>query len=153
MRDTEFGQREILRLIENLTSKVNSLSNPASEQGSSTLRYELETDPVDNSGNENANRNVDSNSNFYFLRFSVKEIGFPSREGDFFVAFGHIELARFFHECGNYLISVFRLCASFQNFPLVKEYPLAFTVDFGLRKVVSQGKTRVAIMERYRKKF
>ena len=35
LRDTEFGQREILRLIENLTSKVDSLSNPASEQCSS----------------------------------------------------------------------------------------------------------------------
>ena len=32
LRDTEFGQREILRLIENFTSKVDSLSNPASEQ-------------------------------------------------------------------------------------------------------------------------
>ena len=41
LRDTEFGQREILRLIENLTSNVDSLSNPASEQCSSTLRYEL----------------------------------------------------------------------------------------------------------------
>ena len=57
-RDTEFGQREILRLIENLTSKVDSLSNPASEQCSSALRYELDTDPVDNSGNDNANRNA-----------------------------------------------------------------------------------------------
>ena len=41
LRDTEFGQREILKLIENLTSKVDSLSNPASEQCSSALRYEL----------------------------------------------------------------------------------------------------------------
>ena len=31
LRDTEFSQREILRLIENLTSKVDSLSNPTSE--------------------------------------------------------------------------------------------------------------------------
>ena len=28
LRDTEFGQREILRLIENLSTKVDSLSNP-----------------------------------------------------------------------------------------------------------------------------
>ena len=41
LRDTEFGRREILRLIENLTSKVDSLSNPESEQCSSALRYEL----------------------------------------------------------------------------------------------------------------
>ena len=35
MRDTEFGQREILGLIENLTSKIGSLSNRASELCSS----------------------------------------------------------------------------------------------------------------------
>ena len=62
LRDTEFGQREILRLIENLTSKVDNLSNPASEQCSSALRSEFDTDPVDNSGNENAIRNVGSNN-------------------------------------------------------------------------------------------
>ena len=45
LRDTEFGQREILRLIENLTSKVDILSNSASEQCSSALRFELETAP------------------------------------------------------------------------------------------------------------
>ena len=61
LRDTEFGQREVLRLIENLTSKVDSLSNPASEQCSSALRYELDADSADNSGNENVNRNVSSN--------------------------------------------------------------------------------------------
>ena len=62
LRDTEFGQRDILKLIENLTSKVDSLSNPASEQCSSTLRFEFDTDPVNDSGNENAIRNVGSNS-------------------------------------------------------------------------------------------
>ena len=61
LRDTEFGQREILRLIENLTSKVDNLSNSASEQCSSALRFELETDPMDNLGNENTTRNVSSN--------------------------------------------------------------------------------------------
>ena len=61
LRDTEFVQREILRLIENLTSKVDSLSNPASEPSSSALRYELDADPADNSGNESINRNVSSN--------------------------------------------------------------------------------------------
>ena len=67
LRDTEFGQREILRLIENLTFKVDSLSNPASEQCSSALRYELDTDPVDISGNDYSNRNVGSNSNLQKL--------------------------------------------------------------------------------------
>ena len=64
LRDTEFGQREILKLIENLTSKVDSLSNPASEQCSSALRFEFDTDPVNDSGNENAIRNVSSNTNY-----------------------------------------------------------------------------------------
>ena len=62
LRDTEFGLREILRLIENLTSKVDSLSNPASEQCSSALRDELDTDPVNISGNNNIDRNVSSNN-------------------------------------------------------------------------------------------
>ena len=44
---------------------------------------------------------------FYFLRFSVKEKGFPSLEGDFFVTFIHMELTRFLLGCENYLISVF----------------------------------------------
>ena len=61
LRDTEFGQKEILKLIENLTCKVDNFSNPASEQCSSALRFEIDTDPVDNSGNENAIRNVGSN--------------------------------------------------------------------------------------------
>ena len=62
LRDTEFGQREILKLIENLTSKVDNLSNTASKQCSSALRFEFDTDPMDNSGNENAIRNVGSNT-------------------------------------------------------------------------------------------
>ena len=61
LRDTEFGQRAILKLIENLTSNVYSLSNPASEQCSSALRFEFDTDPVNDSGNKNAIRNVSSN--------------------------------------------------------------------------------------------
>ena len=60
LRDTEFGQSEILKLIENLTSKVDILSNPASEQCSSALRFEFDTDPVDNLRNEDATRNVGS---------------------------------------------------------------------------------------------
>ena len=62
LRDTEFGQKEILKLIENLTSKIDSLSNPASEQCGPALRFEYDTDPVNDSGNENAIRNVGSNT-------------------------------------------------------------------------------------------
>ena len=61
LRDTEFGQREILRLIENLASKVDNLSNSVSEQCSSAAHFELETDPIGNTGNESIDRNVSSN--------------------------------------------------------------------------------------------
>ena len=37
---TEFGQRETLRLIENLSSKVDNLSNASSEQSCSKIRPE-----------------------------------------------------------------------------------------------------------------
>ena len=62
------------------------------------------------------------------------------------------ELKRFL-DCGYYLISVFRLCAFFRNFHLVKEYHLPFIADFGLRKVVLRAKTRFAIIEHYQNKF
>ena len=81
----------------------------------------------------------------------MKEISFPSLEGDFFVTFEHMKLTRFLIGCGNYLISVFLLFASFRNFHLVKEYPFAFKADFGLRKVVLRAETRFAIIELYRK--
>ena len=42
----------------------------------------------------------------FFLRFSVKEIKFPSREGAFFVAFDHMDLTRL-SGSGNNHISVF----------------------------------------------
>ena len=37
----------------------------------------------------------------------MKEISFPSFEGDLFVTFDHVELMRFPFDCGKYLISVF----------------------------------------------
>ena len=40
LRDAEFGQREILRLIENLSSKVDNLSSTSCEQGCSAVRIE-----------------------------------------------------------------------------------------------------------------
>ena len=69
LRDTVFGQREILKLIENLTSKVDSLSNPASEQSSSALRCELDVDPTDILGNEDVDRNVSSNNFNHYIQF------------------------------------------------------------------------------------
>ena len=61
LRDTEFGQKEILRLIENNATKVDSLSNPTSERSGSALRYELHTEPVDDPGTSDSSRNVGSN--------------------------------------------------------------------------------------------
>ena len=45
----------------------------------------------------------------------------------------------------------FRLRASFRNFHLVKEYPLAFRADLDLRKVVLRAETCFVIIELYRK--
>ena len=44
LRDAEFGQREVLGLIENLSSKVDNLSRPSSEQGCSAVRIEQNED-------------------------------------------------------------------------------------------------------------
>ena len=40
LHDAEFGQKEISRLIENLSSKVDHLASTSSEQGFSTNRIE-----------------------------------------------------------------------------------------------------------------
>ena len=44
LRDAEFVQREILGLIENFSSKVDSLSSTASEQACTTSRFENNED-------------------------------------------------------------------------------------------------------------
>ena len=65
----------------------------------------------------------------------MKEKGFPSLEGEIFVNFvnfDHVELMSFLSDCGKCLISVFWLCASFQN--LIEGYLLAFNADFDLKK-------------------
>ena len=64
LRDTEFSQREISRLIENLTSKVDSLWNPTSEQSGSALRFDLDAGPVGDSDSNDISRNLTSNSRF-----------------------------------------------------------------------------------------
>ena len=55
----------------------------------------------------------------------MKEIGFPSFEDDFFVTIDHMELTRGFLLVVEITsLQIFRLCVSFRNFHLVKEYPL-----------------------------
>ena len=86
------------------------------------------------------------------MRFFVKEINFPSLEGDFFVTFDQMKLTRFLIDCGDYLISVFSALCVFPKLSLVKEYAFAFIADFGLRNLVLRAETRVTIKERYRNK-
>ena len=61
LRDTECSHREILRLIENLTSKVDNLSNSTSERPGPALRFELETGPSEDLENNDISRNLSSN--------------------------------------------------------------------------------------------
>ena len=62
LRDAEFGQREILRLIENLTSKVDDLSNFATEPSGSILHHDTEPEPIRNLESSSNSRNVSSNN-------------------------------------------------------------------------------------------
>ena len=61
LRDAEFGQREILRLIENLASKGDGLSNPATESSGSIPHHDTESEPIGNPEPSNNFRNVSSN--------------------------------------------------------------------------------------------
>ena len=69
LRDAEFGQREILRLIENLTSKVDGLSNPATEPSSSILHHDVEPAPIGNPEPINNFRNVSSNIGHLYFKW------------------------------------------------------------------------------------
>ena len=61
VRDTELNQREILKLIENLSSKMNNLSSTTSEQGCSTVLTEnnestsVDLEEIDSGRNANSN--------------------------------------------------------------------------------------------------
>ena len=61
LRDAEFGQREILKLIENLASKVDGLSNSATEPSGSVLRHDIEPESIGNSEPIGNSVNVSSN--------------------------------------------------------------------------------------------
>ena len=47
LRDTELNQREILKLIESLSSKVDNLSSVSTERGCLTTRIENSGSPTD----------------------------------------------------------------------------------------------------------
>ena len=62
LKDTELNQREILKLIENLSSKVDNLSSVNSEQGYLTTRAENSGNPTDELEENSLPRNESSNS-------------------------------------------------------------------------------------------
>ena len=64
LRDTELNQREILKLIESLSSKVDNLSSVNSEQGYLTTRTENSGNPTEELEEVSSSRNESSNSHF-----------------------------------------------------------------------------------------
>ena len=62
LRDTELKQPEILKLIENLSSKVDNLSNTTSEHGCFTVRTENNENTSVDLEEVGSGRNVNSNS-------------------------------------------------------------------------------------------
>ena len=78
LRDTELNQREILKLIESLSSKVDNLSSVNSEQGYLTTRTENSGNPTEEleevslSRNESSNTRSDQNTvNDYFTLSTI----------------------------------------------------------------------------------
>ena len=67
LRDTELNQREILKLIENLSSKVDNLSSVNSEQGYLTTRTENSGNPTDELEEVSLSRNESSNISVHFM--------------------------------------------------------------------------------------
>ena len=69
LRDTEVNQREILKLIENLSSKVDNLTNVNPGQSSLTFETGISEIPNDELEGVEPARSVNSNSNnpFVFL--------------------------------------------------------------------------------------
>ena len=61
LRDTELNQREILKLIESLSSKVDNLSRVNSEQGYLTTRTENSGNPTEELEEVGLSRNESSN--------------------------------------------------------------------------------------------
>ena len=61
LRDTELNQREILKLIESLSTKVDNLSSVNSEQGYLTTRTENSGNPTEELEEVSSSRNESSN--------------------------------------------------------------------------------------------
>ena len=72
LRDTELNQREILKLIESLSSKVDNLSTVNSEQGYLTTRTENSGNPTEELEEVSLSRNESSNNIFCFFLLSLQ---------------------------------------------------------------------------------
>ena len=68
LRDTELNQREILKLIESLSSKVDNLSSVNSEQGYLTTRTENSGNPTEELEEVSSSRNESSNRYIFIKR-------------------------------------------------------------------------------------
>ena len=66
LRDTKVNQREILKLIKNLFSKVDNLTNVNPGQNFSTLETEIGENPNDELEEVEPTRSVNSNINLVF---------------------------------------------------------------------------------------
>ena len=71
LKDTELNQREILKLIENLSSKVDNLSSVNSEQGYLTTRIENSGNPTDELEEVSLSRNESSNNAYNDIRKKI----------------------------------------------------------------------------------
>ena len=69
LEDTEHSQRETLRLFENLSPKVDSLSNVSLEQGISNSRIGIQEDSTNSLSSENAILNGTSNAGHNILDY------------------------------------------------------------------------------------
>ena len=75
LRDTELNQREILKLIESLSSKVDNLSSVNSEQGYLTTRTENSGNPTEELEEVGLSRNESSNTNqFQYQQHSFQTL-------------------------------------------------------------------------------
>ena len=69
LRDTEVNQREILKLIENLSSKVDSLTSVNLGQNFLTARTEISGNPTDELEEVELARSVNSNNHESFTMY------------------------------------------------------------------------------------
>ena len=78
LRDTELNQREILKLIESLSSKVDNLSSVNSEQGYLTTRTENSGNPTEELEEVSSSRNESSNNPQLYCKWRLFSVFSPT---------------------------------------------------------------------------